>query len=237
MSFVATPIVTILLPLLMAPGNLVASPQPIPGTIGLDVSYPNCSAVLPHTDFGIVGVTGGRTYTQNPCFLRQAMTFPQPSLYVNTGWNGKSDQVTVVQPKKCVAGDNNCLAYNFGYNAAVAAYDMANHAWVRSSTWWLDVETSNSWSDDVMQNRNSLQGEYDALRARGVATVGAYSTSYQWGKITGNWKNGWPSWGATVVTSAPEAQAFCTDHEFTGGRSRLVQFGPPNIHLDHDVAC
>lgn len=226
---------TLLLPLLMAPGNLVAGPQYASGSTGVDISYPNCRAPVPKSQFGIVGINGGRISTKNQCFLPQAMQFPSTaSLYVNTGWNGK---IKVEGPKKCTDSDLNCQAYNYGYAAGAATYTAATVQWIRSNTWWLDVETSNSWSDDVLQNRQSVQGEYDALKDQGVATVGVYSTSYQWQKITGGWRNGWPSWAATVVQTADEARYFCTAHEFTGGRTLMVQFLPKGSAVDHDIIC
>src|SRR5690348_9942365 len=57
------------------------------GSVGVDVSYPNCSTVLPKADFGIVGVTGGLVYSTNPCLAAQATKFSDLSLYVNTGLN------------------------------------------------------------------------------------------------------------------------------------------------------
>src|ERR1700758_4119616 len=171
--------VGLFLPLLLTPGNFAPQPNFISGSSGTDISYPNCRTAVPRATFGVVGVTGGRVYTLNSCLKKQAMYFSTPGLYINTGWNSKAGNITPDSPKKCAAGDDNCLAYDFGYNAGALAYDTANHDWIRSNMWWLDVETANSWSDDVTQNRNSLQGEFDALMNRGVAMVGAYSTTYQ----------------------------------------------------------
>lgn len=58
--------------------------------------------------------------------------------------------------------------------------------------WWLDVETANSWetgTSGLANNVADLQGMVAAFRARG-ATVGIYSTTYQWGQITGGSKGG-----------------------------------------------
>lgn len=226
------------LPLLLAPGNLAGSPVYESGTVGTDISYPNCKVELPKFTFGVVGVGGGRSYTENGCFLKQALSFPQNrSLYVNTGWPDRSDKIDPTSPKRCAATDKICLAYNYGYNAGAVAYYRAAQDWIRSDTWWLDVETMNSWSVDTEQNRASIQGQYDALKARGVTTVGVYSTTYQWNKITGKWKNGWPTWGATVVTSADQARRFCMDSHFTGGRSMLIQYRPKSSPVSYDYAC
>lgn len=205
------------------------------GSTGYDVSWPNCTATPPtHPAFGIVGVSNGTGYSQSPCLAQEAAWFTNLSLYVNTGWNNQSSYINPTSPKVCAAGDNNCLAYNYGYNAGLYALNYANSLNIHSATWWLDVETGNTWNSDTTQNRNSLQGEYDALHANGVTTVGVYSTTYQWDTITGTWLNGWPGWGATTVRSASKAAQYCTGHQFTGGPTYLIQFSGT---LDQDYAC
>ncbi len=210
------------------------------GTLGVDVSWPNCSAKITRgSKFGIVGVTNGIGYSTNPCLNKEASNFSNLSLYVNTGWYSSSLYINANSPKKCIEGDNNCLAYNYGYNAGLYAYDAAANAGVHSNTWWLDVETENSWSTDTSQNRNSIQGEYNALTTRiidngAIPTVGVYSTTYQWNTITGSWKNYWPSWGATIVSTSKQAAKYCTGHEFTGGKTWLIQYSGA---IDQDYAC
>lgn len=205
------------------------------GSTGYDVSWPNCTAKAPaHPVFGIVGVSDGTGYSQNPCLANEASWFTTPSLYVNTGWYNQSSHINPFSPKVCASGDNNCLAYNYGYNAGLYALSYASSQNVHSSVWWLDVETSNTWNSDTIQNRNSLQGEYDALAANGVTEIGVYSTTYQWDTVTGTWLNGWPSWGATTVRTASKAATFCSGHQFTGGPTYLIQYVGT---LDLDYAC
>lgn len=205
------------------------------GSTGYDVSYPNCKAKAPGGSFGIVGVTGGLGFSQNPCLTKQAGWFKNLTLYVNTGYPGSSRGLDFQNfPKACIATDLNCLAYNYGYNAGLYAIDYANSQNVHSTTWWLDVETMNSWTNDPLQNQQSLQGEYDALVASDITTIGAYSTTAQWNAITGSWKNGWPNWGASTWRTAKQAKTYCTGHEFTGGPTYLIQF---TGKLDQDVAC
>lgn len=205
------------------------------GTVGYDVSWPNCNATPPaHPAFGIVGVSNGTGYSQNPCLSQQAAWFSNLSLYVNTGWYDQSTHINPSSPKVCASGDQNCLAYNYGYNAGLYALSYANSLNIHASTWWLDVENGNTWNADTTQNRNSLQGEYDALMANSVTTVGAYSTTAQWNSITGSWQNNWPGWGATVVHTASQAAQYCTGHRFTGGPTYLIQFSGS---LDRDYAC
>jgi hypothetical protein len=221
-----------------AAAHRVSSASPyISGATGYDVSWPNCNATPPaHPTFGIVGVSGGTGYSQNPCLAKEAAWFPAASLslFVNTGWYNQSSHSNPSSPKVCASGDQNCLAYNYGYNAGLYALSYANSQNIHTSTWWLDVETSNTWNADTTQNRNSLQGEYDALIANGVTTVGAYSTTAQWDSVTGMWLNNWPNWGATTWRSASQAATYCTGHRFTGGATYLIQFRGT---LDRDYAC
>jgi hypothetical protein len=226
-----------LMALLVTTGVAAASGPYTAGTIGVDIGWPNCTASIPSVTFGIVGVTDGQGYSTSPCIVNEARSFSNLSLYVNTGWYNKSTHINPTYPKKCAKGDNICLAYNYGYNAGLYALGAAQSAGVSSSTWWLDVETANTWNKDVVQNQQSLQGEYDALVNSGVTTVGVYSTTAEWKSITGGWQNKWPSWGATTWTTAKQAQTYCTGHEFTGGPSYLMQYLPPNAAVDYDVAC
>ena len=223
----------------LATGVAVAQGQYTSGTTGIDVSYPNCTATLPVSTFRIVGVSDGLGYSTNPCIANEAAGAQNLSLYVNTGWNSASSHVNATSPNVCAVGDNNCLAYNYGYNAGLYALDAANTAGVHAATWWLDVETANTWNADVIQNQYSLQGERVALLlpGNGVTTVGVYSTTAQWKTITGGWPIGWPSWGATTWTTAKQAQTYCTGHQFTGGPSYLMQYKARTSKLDQDVAC
>lgn len=207
------------------------------GSVGVDVSYPNCDTTLPKAAFGIVGVTGGLVYSHNDCLAAQASKFTDLSLYVNTGLNASTASPYYVAALESCGGDPLCAAYEYGYNAAVDALAYADSQNVTSDRWWLDVETENSWNADVMQNRQSIQGAYDALIAHGATMVGVYSTTYQWGEITGGWKNNWPSWGATTWTTAKQAAKYCKGHEFTGGPSLLMQFKAKRASVSQDVAC
>jgi hypothetical protein len=116
----------------------------------------------------------------------------------------------------------------------VQAVSYAASLGLSSKTWWLDVETGNTWNTDTTQNQNSLQGERDALVNSGATTVGVYSTTAQWDEVTGSWQNGWPNWGATTWRTAKQAKTYCTGHEFTGGPTYLIQFTGT---LDQDYAC
>jgi|GEM_PF-1005082 len=172
-----------------------------PGSIGYDVSYPQCNRALPTGGtFGIVGVTGGRPFSANPCLSGEYATVSSgarpTALYINTAnpgpaaahW-GLSDGSTRAN---CVevssAADPGC-AYNYGWNAAADAIAVARAAAVpvAGSTWWLDVETVASWRGDAVANAADVQGALDYLRGHGVDEVGVYSTTKQWQRITGGY--------------------------------------------------
>jgi hypothetical protein len=237
MKKVVISVIAALMTLFVTTGMAAAMGTYSSGSIGVDVGWPNCTTSIPSVDFGIVGVNDGQGYSTSPCIAKEAKNFTNLTLYVNTGWYNKSTHINPSYPKACAKGDNNCLAYNYGYNAGLYALNAAQNAGVSSTTWWLDVETANTWNKDVVQNQNSLQGEHDALVANGVTTVGIYSTTAQWKSITGSWQNNWPSWGATTWTTAQQAHTYCTGHEFTGGPGYLMQYLPTNTKIDYDVAC
>jgi hypothetical protein len=222
--------------LLLSQGAM-ASPWYTVGSIGADVGYPNCKTKLTNQSFGIVGVTGGLVYSHNNCLAGEARKFSNLSLYVNTGLNTSASSAYYTQAQAGCNGDVNCAAYNYGYNAALDAISYAQNQGAASDRWWLDVETSNSWSASTDQNQQSLQGEYDALLAHGAAMVGVYSTTAQWQDITGGWQNSWANWGATTWTTAKQAQTYCTGHQFTGGPSLLMQYKAHKSKFDQDIAC
>ena len=231
-SFLAAAIATVLF---ISPALVSALGAYGSGTTGVDVSYPNCSTSIPKTAFGIVGVTHGLFYSYNDCLASEASHFQNLSLYTNTGWYDQSTHLNAASPLTCAATDANCLAYNYGYNAALDGLNYARTKGASSTTWWLDVETANSWNSDASQNRSSLQGSYDALKNNGTQTVGVYSTTAQWQSITGGWINNWPNWGATTWTTAKQAAKYCTGHNFSGGPTYLIQY--IGRSLDQDYAC
>jgi len=233
LSFSLLALVTAIMPTT----NAFASTYYQTGSVGVDVSYPNCSTKIPNASFGIVGVNGGRVYNHNPCLATQAKAFKDLSLYINTGLNASPDSPYYVAAQQGCNGDALCAAYNYGYNAAVDSVNYATSQGVSSAKWWLDVEIENTWNSDVAQNRQSLQGAYDALVASGASLVGAYSTTAQWGTITGGWQNNWPNWGASTWNTARQAQKYCTGHEFTGGPTLLIQFVDKKAKVSRDIAC
>lgn len=242
-----------------------------PGAIGNDASYPQCGTALPRTGaFGIVGVTGGRAFSANPCLAAQwawAKGRPnRPGVYINTGnpaptssfyWSASGRRDPALCADNRSTTDPGC-AYNYGWHAAEHALRTGQGVdpAMTKVTWWLDVEIANSWNGDGIANAADLQGALDYLRTHGVASVGVYSTAYQWKTITGgyatataaSYRSAWakaftprypleslPVWTATVATSASSAAASCGTG-FTGARTQLVQYRDPS-GIDADVVC
>jgi hypothetical protein len=169
---------------------------------GHDVSHPECDGEFPaDSAFGIVGINRGRPFSANPCLAAQyrwATGRPNgAAVYVNTSnpapsspyyWPRSGSADPALCRDSTSTTDPGC-AYNYGWHAAANAAKTGKTLGraVLGHTWWLDVETSNTWNGDPTANTAVLQGMYDYLRSHGVAKVGLYSTSYQWQKITGGY--------------------------------------------------
>jgi hypothetical protein len=179
------------------------------GGSGYDVSFPQCGRSLPPGgSFGIVGVNNGLPWSANPCLTSEyqwarSKSAP-PSLFMNTAnpgpiskyWNRPGPQTC----KDPVSYQDSGCAYNYGWNAAADAFTLASTATSGASAtnyWWLDVETVNSWNGTPQANTATIAGYIDSLTGRGVAGVGIYSTTWQWGAITGGSAfPGIPNWVA-----------------------------------------
>ncbi|HET6818301.1 MAG TPA: hypothetical protein VFH66_13830 [Mycobacteriales bacterium] len=213
-----------------------------------DVSYPQCNGALPSkVDGGIVGVNGGRVYSANPCLATEwawaakATTYA-PALYANTADPGPAYSsywpTGQTSPQSCDGSNSSACAYDYGWNAAKDSFADASAVTASAGTvaWWLDVETGNSWetletaygqtADAQASDRAALAGAVAALHDSGVATVGIYSTSYQWQQITGGTGTQFvaqPVWVAGTG-SLSTARANCTSTSFTGGSIQLGQY-------------
>ena len=212
-----------------------------------DVSWPNCGQALPtNGDLGIVGVNGGRPYENNPCLAAQfkwATSGPRrPAFYMNTSNPGTASRAVNWYAQRspsaaCSAADEGACAFNYGYNAAKHAFARAQAQTGAASrhTWWLDVETGNSWSTNRALNSDSIAGSITYLRTQGVP-VGVYSTRYQWGQITGGVViPDVPVWLAGA-RNGQEATRFCgPERSFTGGPVIMVQWVEHNF--DHNHLC
>ncbi|MEP6640041.1 MAG: hypothetical protein ABJC39_11885 [Chloroflexota bacterium] len=221
--------------------------------IGYDISWPQCNAPYPaNPAFGIVGVNAGIVFSANPCLASEVAWAGGAiaGLYANTGNPGpalsKHWPVGQTSPQVCDPAntDTATCAYDYGYNAAADSYADAAAAFTAlgltdspaSSTWWLDVETMNSWRSDVSLNVAALQGATRYLGSVGVISIGFYSTQYQWNVITGgtNAFAGSASWVAGA-SDAQAASANCAGAGFTGGGVALAQY--PVGSFDGNISC
>ncbi|HVB26471.1 MAG TPA: hypothetical protein VNE21_01015 [Mycobacteriales bacterium] len=184
---------------------------------------------------------------------------PQAGLYVNTAdpgpgvadWptsNVDPTGATVADPNgTCSGGDDAACAWQYGWNRATQdmlwltadAGPLGVPAAASAYRWWLDVETANSWesgTSGLANNVADLQGMVAAVTDSG-GTSGVYSTSSQWGQITGGADSGnlagLPDWipGARRLA---DAKANCALTGFTGTVTVTQWFGHP---FDGDYAC
>ncbi len=233
------------------PGGGGVTPKP---TRGYDISYPQCGAPYPaNPAFGIVGVNGGRVFSVNPCLASQ-ITWgggAKTELYINTGnpgpglsqfWPSGQTSPRFCDPANLDTAD---CAYDYGWNAAKQSWETAGQAYATlgltaspaATAWWLDVETTNSWRSNTALNVAALQGEVDYLRSVGVTKLGFYSTTAQWGTITGGSRTfaAYPSWGAGASSEKAARQHCVSTPGFTGGRLAMVQFIVSGF--DADIRC
>lgn len=247
-----------------APANAAPATGP-----GHDISHPQCGGTLPRSStFGIVGLNQGRPFSANPCLGEQyAWATGRPgsaAIYVNTAnpaprsdfyWprSGRRDPALCRDAGSTT--DAGC-AYNYGWHAAADAMSTGRKLGraVLGHTWWLDVETTNTWNGDGRANTAVLQGMYDYLRSHGVAKVGLYSTGYQWKRITGGYSartaaQYQAAWSGQVSPDFPlheaplwiaggsrgTAAARCAT-TFTGGPAAMVQFIGKD-GFDTNVTC
>jgi hypothetical protein len=252
--------------LLAAPGTASAAPT----TVGYDVSYPQCDPSLPRDRaFAVVGVNGGLSTRANPCLSDQLSwawessgavpAQPRAQLYLNTANPGQVLGQVTTWPKQgstpyggCDGTNTPACSWQYGWeraqNSVVSFFTPAARA-ARVDrqpdryTWWLDVETTNTWQagspEALARNRATLEGMTAYLLAR-EAEVGVYSTSRQWAQIVGSVPTdsnlaGRDSWLAGATTQAG-AQAACRAAPLApGGRVLLSQYVRDG--LDRNQSC
>lgn len=209
------------------------------GSVGSDISWPQCGSAAPAGySFGIIGITGGKPFTNNDCFANEfawSQSVGTPQLYLNLDYGLRRDG-----PLWCSEGETGCEAYNYGYEAAAYAYRYAAEQTGGQSrgtaTWWLDVETENYWLDDTAQNSYVIQGALDYLQRSLGRTVGVYSTHWQWGQIAGNFApQATPNW----IAGANDLQDYgkCSASLWPGAQVWAIQYLNLEIDLDENRAC
>jgi hypothetical protein len=229
----------LLLPIFIL-NSVFASAAFYPNRTGYDVSYPQCNKSLPPDPlYAIVGINGGRPFKQNPC-LKELYKWAStgkllPAVYMNLSFISPTNfQYSLIGPKECSPIDQECQSYNFGYQAAIYAHKYAKSNGVKTTTWWLDIEIMNTWSEDKNLNRNVIAGAIDYLRAQGL-TVGVYSTKYQWNRITDGWQIEIPVWVAGAKDKGEAPDKCKPEYSFTGGPVTLIQY--IQDELDHNYLC
>ncbi len=226
---------------------------------GNDVSWPQCGKTLPRGQtFAIVGVNNGLANTTNPCLATQLSWAgtskggtgqPLVALYVNTANPGTAGSwwpnsntyggTKVSNPYgECTAGSvDEACSYMYGY---AKAYDDANIRGISNAaayTWWLDVETGNSWSASKGANRADLEGMAAYFASIGART-GLYSTGTQWNQIVGTVPSSsnlyrLQSWLAGA-RSLVGAKRNCSDAPLTaGGKVTVTQYVSGGFDYDH----
>lgn len=184
--------------------------------------------------------------TANPGeYISQISTWPQVPLDSNgdTPANPYGD---------CNGANDAACSWLYGWNRSIytetvfkdAANSKGLDANTTNYTWWLDVETMNTWqtgsNDALVRNTAAIEGFGAYYQSKG-APIGLYSTAVQWGEIAGNNTdgisslNGLPNWRPSGA-SLSNAKANCSVAPFTaGGYISLTQYVIKNI--DHNHSC
>jgi hypothetical protein len=151
----------------------------------------------------------------------------------------------------CTGANDQACSWQYGWNRAVEANidrfaPAARSAGISQSasayTWWLDVETMNTWqsgsSAALGRNTAALEGMTNYFNSKG-ATVGLYSTAVQWNQIVGSTVatdsnlNGLANWRPSGA-SLDNAKANClVDPLTTGGFISLTQYVQQNLDKNH----
>jgi hypothetical protein len=212
------------------------------GAVGYDDSIYQCGGPA-RGAFAIISANNGRPFTQNSCLaqeLRTAPTYPPAAVYMNTGYSATyAARITGACAGRAAGVSGSPLqreAYAIGCSEAASTRDYIYRATgKRVRSWWLDVETANSWSaSNLVLNRAVLRGAIDYLKPLG-AIIGIYSTSRQWNEITGGWAA--PGIDANWVAGAasPADAALLCGASITGAPVWIVQ--QVRAGLDFNRGC
>ena len=189
-------VVAAALALLLGQSSALAASLYATGSVGYDISYPQCGTNYPSGAFGIIGVNAGYPFTYyNSCFGTEwtyAQATAGPSLYINTGYDPSyttvdsrhSTQACVNQSTAIAGTSAQNRAWAVGCSEAERSVEYAScgdnvipstcSTIVKTAAWWLDVETGNSWCGrpgtkckDLTLNQYTLQGVVDTLQTSG----------------------------------------------------------------------
>jgi len=238
-----------LLAAILVPATSLAYYPYASGATGYDVSYPDCSRSSPPPgSFGIVGVTHGRPFTVSGCVAAEyrwaAADATAPRLYFNTAYSGAYQKDITATCQASIPATLTDRAQRQGWATGCSEADYAlSHSPGTAAMWWLDVETSNSWStNNLLLNREAIQGAVSFIQQHVSVPVGIYSSGSWWTTITGagDWNPTGASadWLAGTRASASTAAGFCGTG-FSGVPVYLVQYsGTDQLgSFDADYAC
>ncbi len=227
------------------------------GSKGFDVSYPNCTSPLPSGSFAIIGATGGRPFTTDGCLSAlwnsaATSTGNTPSLYFNTGYSGAYGRDISAVCSKGVGsagvdwGSNltphqlkqERQAWEIGCSEANYAANYAKGLGLATPTmWFADVETGNSWSNNVTLNQFTIDGlSWAMAKLDAPHGWGIYSSAAMWSTITGS-----TSWSPTPNVAANWAtghHASCSSVFGTASHTPTWLFqGSAVGGVDTDTGC
>jgi hypothetical protein len=169
--------------------------------------------------FAVVGLTGGRPFTDDPC-LREL--------------------IAAAGSARAIGAYANLAAPRTGSGAAFGAAegrDAARRARVaRAPFVWFDVETANYWRSPRV-DRTVIRAALRAIRTAGLSG-GVYTAPDLWAQVTGSARITVPLWLATGDTSSGGAAPGC-DSLVGGRRPSIVQFvvRSHGTAVDGDLLC
>lgn len=221
------------------------------GSYGYDVSQYQCKGRLPSSphQIGVVEIAGWSYGALNPCLAEEvAWAAGGLNLYTLVSYG-----TSAVPEPGCIgnAAVPVSIACNYGYGAAIAAYQEAR---VVIGTrvdvpWWVDVEQIgfSKKSPSTAASRSVVVGAYDALRyTEDINTVGFYFSLSDWNNIVGDYNPSgplFPAWwtGPTPALECVDARSFALSQHNTlpSGPIQLLQYTDRANRqpFDGDYAC
>ncbi|HEY4927583.1 MAG TPA: hypothetical protein VIH95_00405, partial [Acidimicrobiales bacterium] len=218
------------------------------GSYGYDISYAQCPSgggTLPPAPHVIGMVQVEEPGHLNPCLAQEAA-------WAGGGLNLYIYANYAIAPP---SGDPNCAstaspgACDYGFSAAIHAFDDASVAGVNTSVpWWLDVEDA-SFQNHQTASAGLVQGMIDGLHFSGINSVGIYASPGNWSSLVGAYSPAVPYWAADWGI-APWTTCSNIRSIYSGlptGPVQLVQYSSPSVKMtlggmdsatyDNDYAC
>jgi len=193
------------------------------------------------TEFVVIGLTNGPSFTTNPCLAEQVEWARERGLLV------AAYSVVSFPSKQQVARLRDDGPYdarsrlgglrNVGVQMARFNLAAVRDAELETPIVWIDVEPVRffDWSDDLTANGVVVEGVARGYREAGYR-IGFYSVPSLWQRVVGDLVVGGPEWRAAGETSMAEALSRCGDDwSFQGGRAIFAQW--VEDRRDRNVTC